>query len=155
MKRVTRFLAMLALAASIGCDYLKPKEPPAKKELSTTEKFNLAERCSVAGKKYFEEFAAGWNNSDSHFMWSEPEYHYNSRLNTCLVHIRFVRGMEDGSWHYNQTMDVFSNKAILYGWFARNHKNWVETVRDVGGGNDAPNYTSVEYFRQKDILFNE
>jgi hypothetical protein len=57
------------------------------------------------------------------------------------------------SQHYNQTVDVFSNKTILRGWFTRHTKENKEEIIDLKDG--IPNYTSTEYFKQKNKLFSE
>ena len=158
MKNLFHLLTVLALGPLLGCSYLKPDAPPAEKELSATGRFELAARCSTAGKEYFEKFAKEWNTFDARnaLLWDEPEYHYNSRLETCLVHIRFVQPSPGGgneSRHFSQTIDVLSDRVILYGWFSRDDKTNTETLRDIMG--DAPNFTSAEYSRQKEILFGE
>ena len=158
MNYLFRQLTVLALAPLLGCSYLKHDAPPAAEELSATERFERAARCGTAGKEYFEKFAKEWNTFDARhaLLWDEPEYHYNSRLETCLVHIRFVQPLPGGgneSRHFSQTIDVLSDRVILYGWFSREDKTSTETLRDTMG--DAPNFTSAEYSRQKDILFSE
>ena len=158
MKSLLCALTALALAPLLGCNSLKHTAPPAMKELSARERFNLAERCSIAGKEYFDTFAKEWNTFDASNppVWEELAFHYNSRLNTCLVHICFLQLLPAGgdeSQHFNQTIDVSSNRVILYGWFSREQKTNKETLMDPVG--DAPNYTSAEYSRQKDILFSE
>lgn len=158
MKSLLCLLTALALAPLHGCSYLKHVAPPAEKELSATERFERVAKCGIAGKEYFERFAKEWNTFDARnaLAWDEPEYHYNSRLETCLIHIRFVQPLPGGrseSRHFNQTIDVSSERVVLYGWFSREDRTNMETPRDPMG--DAFNYTSAEYSRQKEILFSE
>jgi hypothetical protein len=57
--------------------------------------------------------------------------------------------------HYNQVVNVFSDKTILRGWFIRDVKenNIKESIINLG--DDVPNYTSVEYSKQMNKLFSE
>jgi FlaG/FlaF family flagellin (archaellin) len=92
-------------------------------------------------------------------MWDDPEYHYSSKLNTCLIHIRYVDqsfalSSLKVSYQYNQVIDIFSNKVILYGYFERSVDNNTEKTIDTFHAN-IPNYTSIEYFKHKDKLFSE
>jgi hypothetical protein len=158
MNNLSRLLTALALTPLLGCSYLKHDASPAANQLSAAGRFELAAKCGTAGREYFEKFAKEWNTFDARhaLLWDEPEYHYNSRLETCLVHIRFVQPLPGGgndSRHFSQTIDVLSDRVILYGWFSRDDKTNAEALRDTMG--DAPNYTSAEYSRQKEILFSE
>lgn len=130
MKRVLCLLASLALAASLGCDSLKAKAPPAEKvpaaekELSAEKKFALAKECAVAGKKYYDEYVRSRERDIPTtngglpvwaYQWGNQEYHYNSRLNTCLVYIPLEMWDTDAKWKQSNEFvyDVFSNKMLL------------------------------------------
>ena len=156
MKKIM-VLIFVSLTFVFSCE--RPKEQKLPKE----KLFELSERCSTAGRSYFENFSRETNafafSTKTRYTWDEPEYHYNSRLNTCLIHIRYIEFDKYDSaisHHYNQVVDIFSNKTILRGWFRRkvDDKNGTdETVTDMRDG--IPNYTSVEYFKQKNKLFSE
>jgi hypothetical protein len=62
------------------------------------ERSTLAGKCSAAGKEYFAAFAKEWNTFDVRNppVWEELAFHYNSRLNTCLVHIGFLQFLPVG-----------------------------------------------------------
>jgi len=113
MKRVLCLLVMLDFALSFGCEKPKPPEAPAKKELSATERFSLAEKCSVAGKKFYDEKAKDSEYLPNYILgWAE--YHYNSRLNTCLVLLNYHSVKPDGTVSaFELVIDVFSNKVLL------------------------------------------
>jgi len=145
MKKIILTLCMVFLSLSFGCDYLKSEG------LSQEKKLELAEKCSKAGKTYFDDFIT--RNLPEGFLWDEPEYHYSSKLNTCLIHIRYVRPGKPSS-HRNQVIDIFANKHILYGWFERDTDKKTESLSEVVSL-DAPNYTSTEYFKRKGQLFSE
>ena len=152
MKKAILIMVILSsLSMSNGCDYLKSKE------LTREKKLELAEKCSKAGKEYFDEFVKETNYPGNNYLWDDPEYHYSSRLNTCLIHIRYVGlGLAQSSQR-NQVIDIFSNKRVLrvlYGWFERDGEKHTETLTEPPNTN-VPNYTSIEYFKQKEKLFNE
>ncbi len=143
---------MLFLSFLIGCDYQKNEKVSPEKSLNPEKKLELAEKCSKAGKAFFTEYIS--TKLPEGFLWDEPEYHYSSKLNTCLIHIRYVSLSPKHSIHRNQVIDIFANKHILYGWFNRDTEKQIETLSDSMNG-DSPNYTSNEYFIQKDKLFKE
>jgi hypothetical protein len=146
--QVTIFTLILLIIGSVsGCDYNKKS-----KELPPEKKIELAEKCSKAGKAYFDEFLR--HDFPEGYLWDDPEYHYSSRLNTCLIHIRYIKLGIPSSSQRNQVIDIFSNKAVLYGWFERDGKTNVETPTDPPHG-DVQNFKSIEYFKQKDKLFRE
>lgn len=151
-------LAAMLSSILFGCDSFQSDNHVEKKleaiekvkELSPKEKLEFAEKCSKAGQVYFDSYIA--SNLPDDFLYDEPEYHYSARMNTCLVHIRFVYSSAgDFSIHSNQIIDVFANKVILQGHFTRDNKQQTEKLTDVF--NDATNFTSTEYFKQKDALF--
>jgi hypothetical protein len=144
------FLSVFVIFNIWSCDNFKSKE------LSNKELLEMAEKCNKAGKTYFKEMQTTMNTLGNNYSWDEPEYHYSKRLNACLAHVRYVEffGFNGAySLHYNQTVDVFSNKTILRGCFARYTKENKEEIIDLKDG--IPNYTSTEYFKQKDKLFSE
>ena len=148
MKNILLLMVILALSLLVNCDNFKSKE------LSPEKKLELAEKCSKAGKEFFDQYTK--NNYDPQNRWDEPEYHYNSRLNTCLIHIRFITLTDKTAYtfQYNQVIDIFSNKPILYGWFDRDVEKNTESLLGTMQ-KEVPNYTSTEYFKQKNKLFSE
>lgn len=147
MKGIILTVGLLSLSLLASCDYLKSKE------LSSEKKLELAEKCAKAGEKYFYDYKnAPWA---ADFVWDDPQYHYSARLNTCLIHIRnFTMSVDPPSYQYNQVIDIFSNRVILYGWFTRDTKKNTETLMQQPDAS-VPNYTSNEYFARKDKLFSE
>jgi hypothetical protein len=135
-----------------GCDYLNNAK------LSPEKKLALAEKCSKAGQEYFDSFIK--TNLPDGYIWDEPQYHYSSTLNTCLIHLRYIK-LSSGSTpsslssQRNEIIDIFSNKHILHGWFERDVKNNTETLTNDPQHSDIPNYVSEEYFKRKDKLFSE
>ena len=158
MARVWIIVILVLLA---GCDFFqKEKLPPKKQEaiesavtaLAPEKKLEFAEKCSKSGKAYFVQYRT--ENLPDGFLWDEPEYHYSARLNTCLVHIRFVQAGSIVSTHMNKVIDIFANRILLQGNFTRDLEKKTETVTDFSGS-AAPNFTSEEFFKRKDALFGE
>ena len=151
------FTIIIICGAVVGCESSKEQK------FSKEKLFELSERCSNAGKLYFQDFVRETNafgfSVKSQYSWDDPEYHYNSRLNTSLIHIRYMEFDKYDSAvsrHYNQVVDIFSNKTMLRGWFRRevSDKNATkEAIIDINDG--IPNYTSIEYYKQKNKLFSE
>jgi hypothetical protein len=151
MKRNALLVTIFVLTLFMGCDYFKSKE------VSPEKKLEFAEKCSKAGNEYYDKFISEFGKLYKDYLWADPEFHYNSRLNTCLVDIKFSKLWGPSlrySTHSYQVIDVFANKPLLYGWFQRDAVKNTETLNDsvIDG---VPNYTSVEYFKQRDKLFSE
>ena len=148
------FLAILVLNLT-SCDQLKAPDKLSKERI-----FELSAKCAKEGKAYFDDFWRSTNYSGAQaktkYMWDDPEYHYSQKLNTCLIHARYIEYDQYESHvsrQYNQVIDIFSNKTLLRGWFTRDVKANTERIIDVQDG--IPNVTSTEYFRRKDQLFKE
>jgi hypothetical protein len=52
--------------------------------------FELSQRCRDDGSKFFATFSAEANDPSMHYVWDDPEFHYSTKRNTCLVFIRFL-----------------------------------------------------------------
>ena len=109
-------------------------------KLLQEKKLELSEKCSLTGKIYFDDFIR--RNLPEGFLWDEPEYHYSTKLNTCLIHIRYVSQGPYIFSHRNQIIDIFANKPILYGCFERDRDKKTETLSEIVCDN-APNYASI------------
>lgn len=153
MKKYVHILIILCLIINpLSCD------TPKDKGLSKEKLLEMAEKCNKAGKTYFQEFTRSTITPGTRYLWDDPEYHYNSRLNACIAHIRYLESDKydsGGSRHYNQVVDIFANKIILRGWFTRNVKGDSTKEDIINMQDDIPNYTSIEYYKQKNKLFSE
>jgi len=151
-------LLFLTLIFFVGCEQIQDKIFA----LSKGKQLELSEKCAKVGREYFKQFVAETNATayqmKTSYSWDDPEFHYNKRLNTCLIHIRYIEREPypiHYTTHYNQVVDVFSNKTILRGFFSRDKEDdsWKENILDMNDG--VPNFTSTEYFKRKDKLFTE
>ncbi|MGA2215839.1 MAG: hypothetical protein ABSH31_21385 [Bryobacteraceae bacterium] len=113
-----------------------------------------AQRCNADARKFYSEFvrahppiSGGWNRD-----WDEPEMHFSARLNTCLVHIGSVEinrqfPSQTNSVHKSQVVEIYSNRAILYGWFERG-QDGIEKLIDPAD-RTVPNYSSTMYLAER------
>lgn len=145
MKKIISIIGLILFVHIVSCDYFKSQE------ISQEKKFELAQKCSKAGMEYFKSYYI-----PEGYLWDEPEYHYNSRLNKCLINIRYIKleTKSSLSLQCNQVIDIFENRPIIYGWFERDAEKHTETLKDPPR-KDIHNYTSVEYFKRKHKLFSE
>jgi hypothetical protein len=63
-------------------------------------------------------FSMSMTSDGINYIWDDPEYHYNKRLNACIAHVRWIESdlyNSASSRHHNQTVDVFANKVISRG----------------------------------------
>jgi hypothetical protein len=162
-----RFLVALALIAVIGAaasvvyyfGYFSPREHNS--EVNAEIKANERERtleasrcCKEDGAKFAADFTKEADQKDA--LWDTPEFHFSKKLNSCLVHVRYVMHVYKGlSDHYNELWDVYSNRVIFYGYFSRDTSvnPWREELLMPLG--TQPNYTSHQYFEKKAQLFSE
>ena len=138
-------LILVAALSLAGCDQNSQKE----EKLSRENKLELSEKCYKYGKEYFADFLK--RQLDEKEIYDEPEYHYSMKLNTCLVNIRTVQVTDELSFHNSRLVDIFSNKILMHGYFSR--VKGVEKL--MRPDDDAPNFTSDEYFKRKDKYFSE
>ena len=154
-------LAICVAALSVAyyfADYLPRTHDAERTEQRRRADFDLAERCRTDGLKFFDKYYAENNDSRIDFRWDAPEFHYSSKLNTCLAHIRYVSWSPGPAMHFNQVVDVYGNRPILFGWFERNESDGsVETLMSTpdAGAPKIPNYTSTKYFTEMKKLFSE
>ena len=123
MKRFQCLCTMLVIATVCACDSTKPKEPAVEKpkvterELTAEKKFSYAKECAIAGKKYFDDKAKESERPDLLFVsWlKDDEYHYNARLNTCLIFYTLTVIQQNGKTLGPNAfvIDIFSNKTLL------------------------------------------
>lgn len=164
ISKVRRFggvvLAACAACGILGCEKFKaePAQQPQQQtlspesKLSPEQKLALAEKCSKAGRSFYETYRS--SNMPDGFLWDEPQFHYNARLGTCLLQTRFVRLAGTTSFHQNAVIDIFANKVLLRGDFERDVKSHEEKLWDVSTDN-APNFTSTTFIQRAESLMAE
>ena len=147
-------LAACVACGVVGCEKFKTEpaqQPQQQQALSAEQKLALAEKCSKAGRIFFESYRSA--NIPDQFISDEPEFHYNSRLGTCLLRSRFVFLGESSTYHQNAVIDIFANKVLLQGFFHRDKKSQEEKLSDTD--DNVPNFASEGFFPRAESLMTE
>jgi hypothetical protein len=121
-----------------------------KQEARTLE---ASRRCKDDGERFYADLR---RQGDNDALWDPPEFHFSVKLNTCLVHTRYVVPVyESVSNQYNELWDIYSNKHLFYGCVKRDAstKPWKEELLEML--DDKPNYTTTKFFEEKAKIFNE
>jgi len=106
----------LCLASYFGFYVLLSRDAAAAEFVLKTN-IAMSQKCRNAGELYYSASYAAINEqpvSGAEILWQPAEFHYNRKLNTCLVHIGYVlqpRG-KGLSYHYNQIIDVKREPGI-------------------------------------------
>lgn len=58
------------------------------------------------------------DNEDNQFWnrlrdWEQPQYHYNNKLNSCLILIKYTTSLDSSPIHVLIVEDVLSNKVLI------------------------------------------
>ena len=162
MQKLLGFVVLVLIAgASASVAYYFTVDLPhiRRIELANQEQekaARLSRQCRIDGMKFFNAFASDIEARD--VIWADPEFHFSKKLNTCLIHIRYIleTHVTGLSFQYNQVSDVYANRPLLYGHFARtvDSDSTVEKLLNAPD-EDVPNYTSIRYFAEKAKLFSQ
>lgn len=92
---------------------------------SRAERAQLSAACASAGAQAFERYKAALveRYQELTSMLDTPEYHFNLRLNTCLMtvgHWSMIPHTQRNQWHQdsallNEVIDVYANKTVVSG----------------------------------------
>lgn len=125
-----------------------------KQKTVAQEKQNeLAQKCAVDGKKYFQDYQT--QNNYQSIVWDEPEYHFSDKLNSCLLWFRFTDQGNGGvipPLQRNQIIDLNSNKIILSSDVAI-YPNKEEIIPSYN--TERPSISRNDFFKQKQTLMSE
>ncbi len=72
-------------------------------------------KCADDGKKFAAEYLAEEASAllpQEQSAWDDPEFHYNTELQTCLVRTRFVT-LGTVTYQHARVTDLSSNKPVL------------------------------------------
>lgn len=65
-------------------------------------------KCSEMGTKFAAQFKKQYTSEIS--IWGNPEFHYSTRMNTCLVYTEVISGALDkqinATWYYRRVTDI-------------------------------------------------
>ncbi len=157
---------------------ITPVSQPITKKTQNTDVnlVNLKSKCSQDGDTYFQNFKSEYfklggisGETGSYFG---PEYHYNTKLGTCLFYISYVHDFSryasdfsssfDTYYVMRVVMDIYSNKALLQSFTSSTRSYDVNSKIEQKSEEklenayfDGPNLTTADFFSQKNILFNQ
>ena len=132
---------------------------------------NLKSKCATDGQAFYLSFYKQFTQVKS--IWFDPEFHFNSRLNTCLVYIQwndnsipdiYKNDMMDFHivvMNNNIVFDVYSNQAILQSDIIRTSDSTngkvqeTDTLNEYPYAQNIPNSNGNTFGSQLKVLMNE
>ena len=120
---------------------------------------NAKIKCGEEGRTFSADFKKEYVREDTH--WGNPEFHYNSTLETCLVFTEVVDGLFDKDaasiWYYRRVTDIYSNKVLAYSryFISRNDQTKKETLVNLGNVGAAVNLSPARFGAIKEKLFSQ
>jgi len=137
---------------------------------------NLKSKCATDGKNFIQNYEQSNNtaNAGGHRpVWGNPEYHYNTKLNTCLAFITYSQEISEyttgsmTSTDFSMTIystlyafifDVYSNQVMLQGVMDRTTP-WkgdnIDTLSKYSLYPNIPNLNVSDFNKQSAILLAE
>lgn len=96
----------------------------------------LKSKCAADGASYVKTYEQQYGSPKT--VWYDPQFHYSTSLNTCLVYVGYIVTMWEnpdlttGNYNasligYNFIFDIYSNKPLLQSVFDRQDNNGVNT----------------------------
>lgn len=136
---------------------------------------NLKSKCATDGKAYYQDFYKQFTQVKS--VWGDPQFHFDSKLNTCLVYIWWNdTSIPDNTYwtadnkylnstqiitNNNIVFDVYSNQAVLQNSTTKTYtsvdgvKDEKDVLSDYPYSQDVPNSDVNTFSNQLKILMNE
>ena len=100
-----------------------PQQPTQPQNANDVDLVALKSACATGGANYLKIYQQ--ENGSPSLVWQTPEYHYDTRLHTCLVYIGYVdvlyqspistppANWTEGVLVYNFIFDIYSNQVVL------------------------------------------
>jgi hypothetical protein len=138
----------------------------------------LKSKCADDGKAFIQSFEQSMSGgSGAKPLWFDPQFHFNSRLNTCLAYIQFntvisdslqydASGLTSGNWNEtvennNIVFDVYSNQAILQSdidrayTYVNSQKSESDTLSEYPYSQTIPNSNGNDFLSQLTPLMSQ
>lgn len=116
-KRNLVILLLVIIVSFILFNYIKQKQQERLIISEKLQKLELDIKCAEEGKDFFfndKSFQIVKNQiTYSYTKWSLPEYHYNKKLQTCLISWEITNDVLGTAFKYGGVIDILSNKTIL------------------------------------------
>ena len=155
-------LIVLAVASLAAFFYNKTLNIQAEKQrLAFDERrFELAQKCGEEGRNFFHNYQSQNTvaTSTHQYLWLDPEFHFNGRLNTCLVYVGYADEITTGNavFHDYRIIDSYSNKTLVFSWTSKvcaSPSQCNEQVLDSYF--EVPSVTTTQFFNRKSVLMSE
>jgi hypothetical protein len=105
-------LVLGVLAFLSGCDTLPTRD-------SSAESLRLSADCMAAGMRSFDHLKADLKERWPETTFEEPKFHFNKRLNACLMQVEFWSVLGGA----RRVVNVYENKILLSAGDIKNGKD--------------------------------
>jgi hypothetical protein len=153
-----------------------PMKQTTSSNTSTSDLVNLKNKCAKDGSAYMDNYVRTNNLANPggyRPIWGNPEYHYDTKINTCLVFISYSQEVSEYSTGsiatndfsntiytgvYAFVFDVYSNQAMLQGVVDRTTQ-WkgdnIDTLSKYPPYPNIPNLNGSDFNKELAILMSE
>ena len=139
---------------------------------NTEQSLTLSQKCSRDGQAWFQNWQQKKDPDRIFTSWTS-EYHYDTKLNTCLVYVRDIQNVNQNftgsitspgypitinSLVYNFVFDIYSNQAVLQ---SVNNRTTAWNGQDIDTLGEYPSYPNISnldettFNKQLQVLMNE
>ena len=142
---------------------------------NSVEKVALKQKCAEDGKQFAQNYQqAGTAGTQAQTIWFDPQYHFDTKLNTCLTYVSYnyvdsqptidetlSGNSTETITNYNTVYDIYSNKALLQSDITKtyttvnNNQTESDTVDSITLSQDVPNSDANTFSNQLKVLMNE
>ncbi len=135
----------------------------------------MKSKCATDGKAYYQDFYKQFTRVKS--IWFDPQFHFNSKLNTCLVYISWNDTSIPNNMYWssdnkylnstqivtnnNIVFDVYSNQAVLQNSTVRTYTNLdgvkdeKDVLSDYPYAQNIPNTNGTDFGNQLNVLMSQ
>jgi len=121
LKAITTAASILVCFAAISATYYYAKYLPRVHDAELAEQrrktdLGNTQRCNKDALNFYSDYRADFRKEymSAGLDWSDPEMHFNKKLNTCLVEITARSDVTSGGSLYEQSVtDIYSNREII------------------------------------------
>lgn len=160
----------------IGVSTLSTSLPP-KPQISPSEQLSLEQKCSEDGKDFVSAYETENGSGTVQTIWFDPEYHFDTRLNTCLADIAFNEvfyqapfselttngATEQVIQNNNEVYDIYANRAVLQSDVTRTYvynntsdkQDETDTLAQYPMSQDTQNLTNADFSTQLKYFMSE
>jgi hypothetical protein len=148
-------------------------QQPTAKPVAKQADVNLKSKCSTDGRAFVQNFELqnnAYNASGQKPVWFDPQFHFDSKLNSCLAYISYNQGTKkidlnammspnytDELINWNVVFDIYSNQAVLQSVSDRTATNGkiTDTPTAYPPYQNIPNLSGTAFSAQLQVLMSE